>query len=332
VGYLRFWRRKRILPGVTLNFSKRGVSTSVGVRGAHVTVGRRGIRRTVGIPGTGVYYTSVSGRGRRPTGSGGDGSDPPPDYGGVTAQPRPPHLSGWGWFWLIVVITTLVWLLGLIAIVVIPVVVLSAALVAFNPRRVGDRIRSWPVWRGVPALGSRTSVLAFAAALLLYGVPAPLLGYALEHVPQNSASIATITTPTPTPPEPTLRTAPAVGGDVVAPTTAPTVAPTPPPTALPTAAPTAPPATAPPATAAPTAAPANTCGAPTNPWGYNFCGGNLIQSPPSNFCDYFNCIPSFWKSTKGYVDQCSDGMFSHSGGRSGACSSHGGESRPLYGP
>ena len=34
MGYLRFWRRKRILPGVTLNFGKRGVSTSIGVRGA----------------------------------------------------------------------------------------------------------------------------------------------------------------------------------------------------------------------------------------------------------------------------------------------------------
>jgi hypothetical protein len=34
----------------------------MGVRGAHVTVGRRGITRTVGVPGTGVFYTSRSGR------------------------------------------------------------------------------------------------------------------------------------------------------------------------------------------------------------------------------------------------------------------------------
>jgi hypothetical protein len=76
----------------------------------------------------------------------------------------------------------------------------------------------------------------------------------------------------------------------------------------------------------------NTCGAPANPWGYNFCGGNLIYSPPSNLCSVFNCIPNFWRSTAGYVDQCNDGTYSHSGGRQGACSYHGGEKRPLYSP
>lgn len=76
--------------------------------------------------------------------------------------------------------------------------------------------------------------------------------------------------------------------------------------------------------------PPSTCGAPPNPWGYNFCGGSLIYSPPSNFCSYFNCIASFWKSTLGYVDECNDGTYSHSGGRQGACSYHGGEMRPLY--
>jgi hypothetical protein len=45
---------------VTLNFGKKGVSTSVGVRGAHMTFGRRGVRSTVGIPGTGLSYTSTT--------------------------------------------------------------------------------------------------------------------------------------------------------------------------------------------------------------------------------------------------------------------------------
>ena len=67
-----------------------------------------------------------------------------------------------------------------------------------------------------------------------------------------------------------------------------------------------------------------------NPWCYNFSPGNLIYNPPSNFCDYFNCITSFWQSTNGYVDECNDGMYSHSGGVQGACSRHGGEMRPLY--
>lgn len=61
MGHLRVWRRAKIIPGVTLNLSKSGPSLSFGVRGAHVTVGRRGVRKTVGIPGTGIFYTSLSG-------------------------------------------------------------------------------------------------------------------------------------------------------------------------------------------------------------------------------------------------------------------------------
>jgi len=58
----RFYRRVRLFPGVSVNLSRSGPSFSVGVRGAHVTVGRRGVTRTVGIPGTGVFYTSRTGR------------------------------------------------------------------------------------------------------------------------------------------------------------------------------------------------------------------------------------------------------------------------------
>ena len=66
-----------------------------------------------------------------------------------------------------------------------------------------------------------------------------------------------------------------------------------------------------------------------NPWGYDFSPGNLIYSPPSNFCSYFACIASFWNGS-GYVEECQDGMYSKSGGRSGSCSHHGGDLRPLY--
>ena len=79
--------------------------------------------------------------------------------------------------------------------------------------------------------------------------------------------------------------------------------------------------------------PGDNCGAPSNPWGYNFCdyyGGNTITNPPSNFCSYFACIASFWTSTNGYVAECIDTKYSHSGGVQGACSSHGGEWRPLW--
>jgi hypothetical protein len=126
-----------------------------------------------------------------------------------------------------------------------------------------------------------------------------------------------------------------------------TVTPSPSPTPLATATPV-PSATATPAprqtpaavapTAKPTTRPTqpppafNYCGAPVNPWHYNFCGGNVINSPPTSFCGYFNCIPSFWKSTNGYVEECTDGRYSHSGGVSGSCSSHGGNFRPLLAP
>jgi len=74
------------------------------------------------------------------------------------------------------------------------------------------------------------------------------------------------------------------------------------------------------------------CADPCNPWGYNFSCCNYIYSPPSNFCSYFNCIPSFWNQTNGYVEECQDATFSHSGGVSGSCSHHGGNWRPLYAP
>jgi hypothetical protein len=126
------------------------------------------------------------------------------------------------------------------------------------------------------------------------------------------------------------------GGSLPSATATPVATPTatPAPTPTPTPKPTPKPATPAPVVATPAPAPpvANTCGAPSNPWGYNFCGGNFISSPPSNFCSYFNCIASFWKSTNGYVEQCADGTFSHSGGRQGSCSSHGGNRQPLYGP
>jgi uncharacterized protein DUF4236 len=51
---IRFRRTLKIAPGVKLNFSKSGVSTTVGPKGFHFTFGKRGVRRTVSIPGTGV--------------------------------------------------------------------------------------------------------------------------------------------------------------------------------------------------------------------------------------------------------------------------------------
>lgn len=58
----RFRRTVRLFPGVRLNFSRSGVSASVGVRGATMTLGRRGTYANVGIPGSGLSYrTRLSG-------------------------------------------------------------------------------------------------------------------------------------------------------------------------------------------------------------------------------------------------------------------------------
>ncbi len=115
-------------------------------------------------------------------------------------------------------------------------------------------------------------------------------------------------------------TAPTTAAPTQAPTTpAPTTPPPPPPTPPPPPAKTVPPATA------------NTCGAPSNPWGYTFCAGSFISAPPSNFCSYFNCIASFWNG-RGYVMECGDLTFGKSGGISGSCSGHGGNYRALYAP
>ena len=59
---LQFRRRKKLLPGVSLNLSKRSASLSFGPRGAKVNVGRRGVQATATLLGTGLSYVW---RGRR---------------------------------------------------------------------------------------------------------------------------------------------------------------------------------------------------------------------------------------------------------------------------
>lgn len=48
-------KRVKIAPGVHLNFSKNGVSTSIGPKGAKVTFGKNGTSMSTSIPGTGLY-------------------------------------------------------------------------------------------------------------------------------------------------------------------------------------------------------------------------------------------------------------------------------------
>lgn len=62
---LRFNKRLKLGPGLSLNLSKSGPSFAFGPRGFKYTIGPRGTRRTFGIPGTGLSYTTASGWGRR---------------------------------------------------------------------------------------------------------------------------------------------------------------------------------------------------------------------------------------------------------------------------
>ena len=134
-------------------------------------------------------------------------------------------------------------------------------------------------------------------------------------VPTATPTIAATVAPTVVPTSAVVPT----NAPIVPPTVAPTLAPTPAPTVAPTPRPATP-------------APAiNLCGAAANPWNYTFCGGTFITSPPAAFCSYFNCIASF-ATGRGYVIQCVDTTFSKSGGISGSCSTHGGNSRALYAP
>jgi len=52
----RFRKQITILPGVKINLSKSGVSTSVGGKGATVNIGHGKQTVNVGIPGTGLSY------------------------------------------------------------------------------------------------------------------------------------------------------------------------------------------------------------------------------------------------------------------------------------
>lgn len=82
MGYFRFRRRIKLLPGIRVNVSKTGASISAGPRGLTTNISRRGIRNTVGIPGTGLSYTW---------------QQTPPTHPPQTQQPPQPTPQSSGW-------------------------------------------------------------------------------------------------------------------------------------------------------------------------------------------------------------------------------------------
>jgi hypothetical protein len=75
------------------------------------------------------------------------------------------------------------------------------------------------------------------------------------------------------------------------------------------------------------------CGAPPNPFGYNFCGRGgeirITSMVVSAVCDYFDCIGNFQVGT-GYMVECKDATYALSGGSPDACSDHKGVLRTVY--
>lgn len=78
---IRFQKRIKIVPGLSLNIGKNGVSASVGPRGAKMTVHSSGARRTsIGLPGSGLSVTSYTGPERAAT------QPRPADNGGTSGS------------------------------------------------------------------------------------------------------------------------------------------------------------------------------------------------------------------------------------------------------
>jgi hypothetical protein len=82
----RFRKSIKLFPGLRLNISKSGISTSIGVPGATVNISKRGTRGTVGIPGTGISYSETLSKPSIPhSNSNPVNSNDSPDSGGVGA-------------------------------------------------------------------------------------------------------------------------------------------------------------------------------------------------------------------------------------------------------
>lgn len=83
---MRFRKSIRLAPGVRINLSRSGVSTTLGGRGASVNIGKRGTRATVGLPGTGISFSQLLGGGSRRGGGGGTSNTGSTEAGGCAGM------------------------------------------------------------------------------------------------------------------------------------------------------------------------------------------------------------------------------------------------------
>ena len=62
---LRFRKSFKVAPGVRINLSKSGISTSLGGKGFTANLSKRGTRVTAGIPGSGFSASKLYGPGKK---------------------------------------------------------------------------------------------------------------------------------------------------------------------------------------------------------------------------------------------------------------------------
>ena len=53
----KFRKRIKIAPGLSINISKSGVSTSIGGKGSTINIGKKGVTATNSLPGTGISHS-----------------------------------------------------------------------------------------------------------------------------------------------------------------------------------------------------------------------------------------------------------------------------------
>src|SRR5260370_2026009 len=176
----------------------------------------------------------------------------------------------------------------------VALIALSLAVLFASP--LGIR---WTLRRGLVVAGSAVATVLFLGTCgggfaLIAAFPAPtpspsIVSRNIDTAPSPLPSAAA-QQPSQSPSPPSSPSIPPTPSPPPPPPLAPSPrqSPSPSPTQLPATTPRPPPPTSPPA--------ADTCGAPANPWGYNFCGrGALIYSPPADFCSYFSpCVSKIW--------------------------------------